>query len=256
MSNDGGIMTASHIALEIADGVQVLRFDRPEKKNALTDAMYGALCEALEAGDKNSDVRVHLFAGSPGAFCAGNDIGDFLVAAQGHDLNSANVFRFIRLLPRVAKPMVAVVDGVAVGIGTTMLFHCDLVYASDRSTFSTPFLDLGLVPEAASSLIMPWRMGYARAFEMLVLGEMYDAGRMKDAGAINAILPPGDVERHALEMARRLAKKPKNALKLARAMMRPDLSAIAKRIEEEAEAFGACLSSPEARAAFEAFLRR
>ncbi len=246
----------SNVEIERSDGVQVLRLARPEKKNALTDAMYGALCEALVAGDNDEDIRVHVFAGSPGAFCAGNDIGDFLAAAQGQDLSDANVFRFIRLLPRVAKPMVAAVDGVAVGIGTTMLFHCDLVYASERSLFSTPFLDLGLFPEAASSITMPASMGYARAFEMLVLGEPMDAQSMKDAGLVNAVLAPEAVEPHALGAAQRLAKKPQNALKLSRAMMRPDLQAIAARIDEEAQAFGECLSSPEARAAFEAFLRR
>ena len=246
----------SNVTVEREDGVQLLRLNRPEKKNALTDEMYGALCDAIGAGDQEDEVRVHVIAGSPGAFCAGNDISDFMAAAQGQDLGSANVFRFIHLLPKIEKPIVAAVDGFAVGIGTTFLFHCDLVYASARSTFSTPFLDLGLVQEAASSLTMPMRMGYARAFEMLVLGEQFDAHRMKEAGLVNEVLTEETVEDHAMAAAMRLAKKPRSALKVARAMMRPDVEAMSDKTEEEIRAFVACLSSLEARAAFEAFLRR
>jgi hypothetical protein len=152
------------------DGAQLLRLARPEKKNALTGAMYSALCDAIEKGDADSSIAAHVIIGSGGTFTAGNDLGDFLATSRGTGVLGTDVLRFVRLLPVIRKPVIAAVDGNAIGIGTTLLFHCDLVYATPGSTFATPFLDLGLIPEAASSLLMPMRMGYARAFEMLVLG--------------------------------------------------------------------------------------
>jgi enoyl-CoA hydratase/carnithine racemase len=236
-------------------GVQVLRLNRAAKKNALTSAMYAALADAIEAGDATPGVAAHVIVGSGGVFSSGNDINDFLATAQGGGA-PRDVLRFIRLLPRIAKPVVAGVDGPAVGIGTTLLFHCDLVYATAGAVFATPFLDLGLVPEAASSLLMPQRMGYARAFEMLALGSPFSADRMVAAGLINAIVPAGDLEAKVLEAGRALASKPPEALAAARRLMRGDPAAIMARTDEEAVTFGQRLASPEAKEAFQAFLEK
>ncbi|MCH9764479.1 MAG: enoyl-CoA hydratase/isomerase family protein, partial [Alphaproteobacteria bacterium] len=167
-------MTADVIRA-VNNGVQVVELVRPQKKNALTQAMYCAMSDALEEGDRDDAVSVHVLFGSEGVFTAGNDITDFLSHATGASDGAglSEVLRFIKLLPNVAKPMLVGVDGAAVGVGTTLLFHCDMVFATPRSAFATPFLDLGLVPEAGSSVLMPRCMGYARAFEMLVLGETF-----------------------------------------------------------------------------------
>ncbi len=252
----------SHVQIDRKDGIQTLRFSRPDKLNAITPEMYGVISDALEQGDAADDIQVHVLLGSPGIFTAGNDISNFLAAGQDSGaggngkLATAEVVRFIMLLPRVSKPMIAAVDGPAVGIGTTLLFHFDLVYASDRSTFETPFLDLGLVPEAASSLTFPTRMGYARAFEMLVLGNRFDAKQMQQAGLLNAVVTSEDVEPTAMAAAKRLAAKPPEALKIARAMMRPDPDVLAERTKVEAIEFQKRLASPEARKAFQAFLAK
>jgi enoyl-CoA hydratase/carnithine racemase len=244
------------IRVSVEGPVQVLRMARASKKNALTEAMYGALAGALEAGDADGAIAAHVIAGSGGVFTAGNDIGDFLATATGTGAMGEEVLRFIRRLPQVAKPIVAAVDGPAVGVGTTMLFHCDLVYATPEARFSTPFVDLGLVPEAASSLTMPARLGYARAFEMLALGANVDAERMRAAGLINAIVPARDLDRVAMEAATALAAKPRGALAVTRRLLRGDPADILARMDLEAAAFRERLASPEARAAFQAFLSR
>ena len=246
----------AEVEVSRAGPVQVLRFARPEKKNALTGPMYGALCDAIEAGDASSEIAAHVFCGSGGVFCAGNDIGDFLKTAKGSGGLGEDVLRFIRLLPQVRKPMIAAVDGKAVGVGTTMLFHCDLVYATPGATFSTPFLDLGLIPEAASSLLMPRVMGPHRAFEMLALGEVFNAERAREAGFVNAIVVADEVEATAIAAAQRLSAKPPEALAIARCLMRGSPSDILARTEEEAAAFKLRLSSPEAREAFQAFFEK
>ncbi len=238
------------------DRIQVLRFSRPQKKHAITAAMYTALADALEAGDRGSDVAVHVILGSEGVFSAGNDIHDFLISAQEAHGFGPQVLRFLRLLPVVAKPFIAGVDGAAIGIGTTLLMHCDLVYASERAKFSTPFLDLGLVPEAASSLLMVQRMGYARAFEMLVLGNTLSAAAAKEAGLVNAVVASGDLEAHVMEAASRLAVKPSDALTAARRLMRGQPREILQRTEDEAQAFARQLASPTAQAAMAAFLSK
>lgn len=244
------------IEISRIDRIQVLRINRPAKKNALTAAMYAALFEALVSGDGSNDIAAHVILGSSGVFCAGNDIHDFLKTAEGNPGLGADVLRFIRLLPLVSKPLIAGVDGQAIGIGTTMLMHFDLVYASEAAQFSTPFLSLGLVPEAASSLLMPQRMGYARAFEMLVLGNTFSASQAKDAGLINGIVAASDLEATVIGAARQLAAKPASALAAARCLMRGDVADILQRMDEEAEAFKHQLSSPEAKAAFAAFLNK
>ena len=243
------------IIVSLADGVQTMRINRPAKKNALTDAMYRKLADAFQNGDADPSVRVHVLLGSAGVFTAGNDIADFLSVSSGGRTDLQGL-RFIAELPKVKKPIIAGVDGAAIGIGTTLLFHCDLVYSTPASTFATPFTDLGLVPEAASSLLMPQRMGYARAFEMLALGAVFTAERMQEAGLVNSIVAAGALEAAVLKTAHVLARKPPEALAITRELMRSGSDAIHARTKIEIEAFLARLSSPEARHAFESFLSK
>jgi enoyl-CoA hydratase/carnithine racemase len=218
--------------------------------------MYRALTDALDRGDADGDIRVNVIFGSDGHFTAGNDIAAFLASSRGETGPPREVIRFIERLPRLDKPLLAGVDGPAIGIGATLLLHCDLVYATPRSTFATPFLDLGLVPEAASSLLLPRLMGYPRAFEMLILGETFSAGRACGAGLVNTLVDPEALEVHVLSAASRLAEKPPAALLAARRLMRGDPTQVLERVEAETAEFARCLASPEARAAFEAFLVR
>lgn len=244
------------ISTSRANGVATLRLTRPEKRNALDRAMYRALSAALIEGEASSEVAVHVLVGSEGVFTAGNDIADFLAGGGGDADRLADILAFVRLLPRLEKPLIAGVDGPAVGIGTTLLMHCDLVYATDRASFSTPFLALGLVPEAASSLLMPLRMGYARAFEMLALGATFSAERMREAGVVNAVMPVESLEATVAEAARALAAKPPAALAAARRLMRGDVEAVAAHSEAEARVFVERLRSPEAVEAFRAFMEK
>jgi enoyl-CoA hydratase/carnithine racemase len=246
----------AEVDISVADGVQVLRLTRAEKKNALTAAMYAALCDAIEKGDDDPAVAVHVLTGSGGVFSAGNDLGDFLATARGTGDVSKDVLRFIRLLPVIRKSLIAAVDGDAIGVGTTLLFHCDLVYATPASKFATPFLDLGLVAEAASSLLMPRRMGYARAFEMLALGETFSAEQAAQAGLVNKLVDPAHLEEVVFDAARRLAAKPPEALAATRRLMRGDPAEILKRTDEEVVAFRERLRSPEALEAFTAFFEK
>lgn len=248
-------MTAD-VDISVSDGVQVLRLTRPQKKNALTSVMYGDLCEAFDRGDNDPTIAAHVIIGSGGVFTAGNDLGDFLQTAQGTGDLSANARRFVYALPMIRKPVIAAVDGAAIGVGTTMLFHCDLVYATPTATFATPFLDLGLIPEAASSLLMPRRMGYARAFEMLALGETFSAERAMQAGFVNKIVAVGQLEETALDAARRLASKAPEALAVTRELMRGNVIEILQHTDREVAAFRERLSSPEALEAFTAFFEK
>ena len=213
------------IEIKVADGVQVMRFTRADKKNAFTGPMYNAMSEALDASEKNDAIAVHVFIGSGGVFSAGNDINDFMRRAQATASSDgkgipAPSLDFIRRLPKVTKPMIAAVDGLAIGVGTTMLLHCDLVYASPTASLRTPFLDLGLIQEAGSSITAPARMGYPRAFELICLGEPFSAERALQAGLINAIVPADQLEATALKAARRLAAKPRQALMTSRRLLR------------------------------------
>ena len=248
-------MTAG-IDVARAGNVQIIRINRPEKKNALTSAMYEALVEAFEAGDADDTVAAHAVLGHKSVFCAGNDIGDFLAFAKGGGMPLEKIMRFLGKLPVIVKPVVAGVDGPAVGVGVTMLMHFDLVYASPHAMFSTPFLDLGLVPEAASSLLMPRVMGRHRAFEMLVLGEPFSVERAREAGIVNDILSSADLEDKVIATAARLGKKPPGALAIARRLVRGETADILARTEEEAKLFASRLGSPEAREAFQAFFEK
>ena len=244
------------VKVEIRDGVQTIRFNRLDKKNALTRDMYDRAVEALRAGDAADDVGAHLFLGGAGVFTSGNDIADFANHGGGaRDLERGGP-AFIRLLPTVRKPMVAAVDGLAVGIGTTMLFHCDMVYASSLASFRTPFVDLALVPEAGSSLLAVRSMGMQRAFELLCLGEPFDALRAQQAGFVNHVVASGELEAAALKAAARLAQKPPGALMAARRLLRGDPAAILAQIEAETAVFAERLASAEAKEAFSAFFEK
>jgi len=236
------------------DAVRVIRINRPEKKNALTLAMYGAMTAVLEAAATNDAVRCVIIAGVPGAFCAGNDIADF--AAAGDEGLDPRALGFLHALARSQKPIVAAVTGIAIGIGTTMLLHCDYVVASADATFATPFTKLGLVPEAASSLLAPSRMGHARAFALLVMGQSLTAQAAREAGIVNAVVEPAEVEDAARTAAREIAALPPAAVAIARRLMRGDIDEVATRIDTEAMHFRERLRSDEARAAFARFFTR
>ncbi|MGE0628650.1 MAG: crotonase/enoyl-CoA hydratase family protein [Hyphomicrobiaceae bacterium] len=244
------------IESSVSEGIQSIRLTRAAKKNALTAAMYAALTRALKDGDQRKDVAVHVLLGSGGVFSAGSDIGEFQARAEGRADLTAPVMAFIRALPSVEKPLVAGVDGLATGIGTTMLLHCDLVYATPSAQFRTPFLDLGLVPEAGSSLLAPRVMGHQRAFELLALGEAFDAERAREAGIVNRIVASDDLEATVHRAAGRLAAKPPEALRLCRQLLRGDAADVRTRIEDEIAIFAERLVSPEAREAFAAFLEK
>ena len=243
---------SDQITVEVKAGVQTLRFSRPEKKNALNRAMYSALAEALAAGERSSDVRVHLFAAEGTVFTAGNDLKDFLERKDSL-ASGAPAVAFLEALVTAEKPLVAAVDGLAVGIGTTLLLHCDLVYATPASLFRTPFVDLGLVPEAASSLLLPQRAGHARAFELLCLGVTFDAARAEQAGIVNAVVHAADLETRALSAARELAAKPQAALLQARRLMRGAPGPTLERMRQELAVFNERLASPEAQQALRSF---
>jgi enoyl-CoA hydratase/carnithine racemase len=231
-----------------------ITMNRPAKKNALTGAMYDAMREALELADRDEAIRAVLITGTGGVFTAGNDIGDFLAGTR--DAHGSPALRFIQTIALCDTPIVAAVDGNAVGVGTTMLFHCDLVYAAPSAKFRMPFIDLGLVPEAASSMTVPLRVGIAKASEWLLLGEGFDAHEAHRCGVINGVLPAGELIDTALNAAKRLAAKPAHALAATRRLMRGDRQAIRTQMERESKEFAAALESPEAKAAFSAFLSK
>ena len=244
-----------HIECSIEDGVQILRFARPEKKNAITRPMYAALAAHLKDAGSRDDVRVTLFVGQPGAFSAGNDMADFMAYASTGALGT-EILDFLYALARADHPLVSAVDGLAIGVGTTLHLHCDATFASPRSHFATPFVDLALVPEAASSLLVPKTVGHQRAFAMLAAGQPMSARQACDAGLILEVVDGGEVEARAREFALALAAKPVEALRIARRLMRPDPEQVVAKIAEEAELFAKQLRSKEAQAAFAAFLSR
>jgi enoyl-CoA hydratase/carnithine racemase len=234
------------------------RLDRPDKKNALTSAMYERLIAAFREASADAGVGALVLTGSHGVFTAGNDIGDFLAAAtQAATSNTQSPgVRFIRTLATFDKPLVAAIEGAAVGIGTTLCFHCDLVYAAPSARFAMPFVNLGLVPEAGSSLLAPLRFGAARAAELLLLAEPFEAERALALGLVNAIVEPGDLVEHALARAHALAAKPREALLATRRLLRGDPAALLRHMDEELRVFHERLRSPEAKAAFTAFMAK
>ena len=235
--------------------VRTIRMNRPEKKNALTLPMYDTMAGAIEDAGKN-DIRCLVIAGTPQGFCAGNDIGDFLTMATQGGALAAPIIRFLHTMARCELPLVAAVRGNAVGVGTTMLMHCDHVVAGSDARLATPFVGLGLLPENASSLIGPRLMGQARAFSLLVMGRPLSAAEAKAAGLVNTVVAPDEVEAEAMKAAREIAALPPQGVLTARRLLRGPPDEIVARIDEEAELFKQRLQSPEARAAFEAFLNR
>lgn len=246
---------SKQVIIEQAGGVLTLTLDRPEKKNALTDAMYGALSDALEAARDNAAVRVVVVRGKGDMFCAGNDLGDFLAAASSGDIAEANVFRFIRLLGSFPKPLVAGVQGRAVGLGTTMLLHCDQVVLAEDALLTTPFAGLGLVPEAASSVLLPQLLGHRQAFSMLALGQAMDAPAAKAAGLANVVVPVDALDDAVAKVATGIVAMPPGAVQATKALMR-DFAAIDAVIVREAQIFAQRLQSAEAREAFTAFMEK
>ncbi|MCK6421302.1 MAG: enoyl-CoA hydratase [Aquabacterium sp.] len=237
------------------NGVATIEIARPEKKNALTLAMYQAMADALRAAVSDAGVRAVLITGQPGMFTSGNDLEDFMQRPpQGMD---SPVFQFMQALLDCDKPVVAAVTGVAVGIGTTMLLHCDFVYVSDEARLAMPFVSLGLVPEYASSLVLPQLMGHVRAAEKLMLGEPFTGADAVDCGIANAVLPAGEVVGHARRMAERFNALPPGAVRDAKRLMRAPLKDQLQQVmRTEAEIFGARLRSPEAMEAFQAFFQK
>lgn len=244
-----------HIEVERRGAVQAIRMNRPDKKNAITRAMYAAMAGALTNGDNDDAVRCHVVLGVPGAFSSGNDLADFMAVATGGE-GGTEVYDFLLALAASAKPIVSGVDGIAVGIGTTINLHCDLTLATPRTEFRTPFIDLGLVPEAGSSLLAPAVIGRQRAFALLGLGEGFSAERALAAGLIHEIVAEDELEAAVFALAERIAAKPPEALKIARDLMLGDRQALVARIREEGAHFRARLKSDEARDAFIAFMNR
>jgi enoyl-CoA hydratase/carnithine racemase len=246
---------SEHVLVETRGPVLHLRLNRPEKKNALTVEMYAAMADALRGAEENPDVRVILLSAEGDAFTAGNDLADFLQRPPTDE--SSPVLRFLHALIGASKPLVAAVNGLAVGVGATMLLHCDLVYAARSARFHLPFVGLGLVPEAGSSLLLPQRVGQARAAELLLLGEPFDAERALEMGIVSDVFPDEELAARAGERALRLAAQPPAAVRATRALLRrADRAALPDHMREESALFLERLRSPEAREAMQAFLER
>ncbi|MBK9520187.1 MAG: enoyl-CoA hydratase [Rhodocyclaceae bacterium] len=239
----------------VANGVYQIEMNRPDKKNALTAEMYSAMADGLVEAEANPAVRVILIYGSQGNFTAGNDLSDFLRNPPA-DKNSP-VFRFINGFANLQKPFVAAVEGIAVGVGTTMLLHCDLVYAGSGARFCLPFANLGLTPEAGSSLLLAQRIGHVRAAEMLMLGEQFNAEFALYSGLVNAVIPDGQVVEHALSRCEKLAMQPAASIRITKDLMVRNQRPLVREImARESLIFGQQLGSPEAKEAFSAFLEK
>ena len=236
--------------------LSIIRMNRPDKKNAITRAMYGAMTEAFHAGEADDAVRCHVLFGVPGAFSSGNDMQDFLTFAMSGETGLPEVIGFLEAVSGLKKPLVSGVDGLAIGVGMTVNLHCDLTLATPRSHFRTPFVDLALVPEAASSLLVPAIAGHQRAFAMLALGEGFSANQAKDAGLIWDIVGEEELESKTLELANRLAARAPEAMRITKSLIKGNPEAVRERIYEEANLFGERLRSTEARDAFMAFMSR
>lgn len=236
--------------------VRIVRLQRADKKNALNTEMYEALANALSGLKAAPHIRSVMIAGAPGAFCAGNDMEEFRDAARSGEGLSPVILRFLHALAACERPIVAAVDGLAVGVGATMLLHCDYVVASREARFAAPFAQLALVPEAASTLLTPRLMGHRRAFALLVMGEPMNAPDARAAGLVNVVADSGDVEQLALDAAQRIAKLSPEAVLAARRMMKGSVEEVIERIDEEADFYREHLHSPAALAAFEAFFAK
>ncbi len=243
------------IRTETAGGVLTLTFDRLDRKNAITAAMYQTLADALVAAETDPAIRVIVLAGHESVFTAGNDLEDFMKNPPKDE--SAPVHQFLKAISTATKPLIASVSGAAVGVGTTMLLHCDLVYASETAKLSMPFAQLGLCPEAASSLLLPQLAGYHRAADKLLFGEPFDANEARELGLVNRVLPAGELDAFVRTQARKLTLLPPASLRATKRLMKEGATPqIAERMSVEGKQFGEMLRAPEAREAFTAFFEK
>jgi len=247
-----------HVTVTDGDAVRVIKLSRPEKKNAITQDMYRDISAAIDTAQDDASIRCLVISGEPGVFTAGNDLEDFLKDGTSNTgtPRASNAVKFLHSLAYNTKPMVAAVDGIAIGIGTTMLFHCDQVIASTRATFATPFIHLGLVPEGASSLLAPWLMGHQRAFSMLVMGRTLNAEDARAAGFVNKVVEPDNLEDEARKVAREIAALPAEAVAVSRKLLKHTPEDLIRRIDHESHLFGERMRSAEAVAAFNTFFAR
>ncbi len=242
----------SDILTSLSDHILRIQINRPQKKNALTPAMYDALREAIESANADSDIHAIFLTGSEDSFCAGNDLSSFLLEPE-----SSAAAQFIRAIAAAKVPIVAAVNGVAVGVGVTMLLHCDLVYAAAGAKFNFAFIDLGLLPEAASTYLLPRMLGYVRAAELLMLGEAFSAEKAHDCGIVNQVLDPEDLEALAWSKAEQLAAKPPEALRQTKMLLRRGKALVVEdTIDIELEMIGQRLVSDEVRGIMQAFFSR
>ncbi len=243
------------LLIDTADRVMTITFNRVDKKNSFTQAMYTDMATALTQAQSDGAVNVVVFQGHETVFSSGNDIADFLKAPPNSQ--DSPVFQFLRAISTFSKPIVAAVCGPAVGIGTTLLFHCDLVYAGDNAAFSMPFVNLGVCPEAGSSLLAPQRMGYGRAAEALLLGDPFMAEAALEMGLVSRIVPPAEATALAQRQAQKLAAKPISSLVVTKRLMKQgQADLLAQRMAEEGVLFGRMLGEPAAREAFTAFMEK
>lgn len=243
------------ISIEQANGICTIRFNRPEKKNAITAAMYQSMADGLQAAEADPRVRVIVLAGHSNIFTAGNDLEDFM--KQPPSTGASPVFQFMAALKDAAKPVIAAVAGAAVGVGTTMLLHCDLVYAADNARFSMPFSQLGLCPEFSSSLLLPRLVGYQRAAEKLMLGEAFLADEAQAMGLVNRVLPAAEFEAFVQAQAAKLAALPASSVRITKQLMKRGAAGeIDQQMAAEGEHFRRMLSAPEAKEAFTAFFEK
>jgi len=239
------------------NGILVIEFNRPEKKNSITAAMYQVMADALKDAQSDAAVRVILFTGKPEIFTAGNDLEDFMNSASQGELADRPVAQFMLQLRQATKPVISAVSGAAVGIGTTMLLHCDLVYAADNAKFSMPFAKLGLCPEFASSMLLPQLVGYQRAAEKLFFGELFSAQEAFEMGLVNKVLPLDELLTFAKAQATKLTSLPASSLRMTKSLMKSgQTDAIMAKMSEEGKHFSAMLLAPEAKEAFNAFFQK
>ncbi len=239
-----------HVVTSVANGVLTVRLNRPEKKNAITPAMYDSLEEAFRGAGGDPRIKVIWITGSGDSFTSGNDVSTFLEDGGGRATG------FIHALATVEVPLVAAVNGLAVGIGATMLLHCDLVHAASHAVFRFPFVDLGVFPEAASTLLLPRIAGHQRAMEFFLMAEAFDAAAARACGLVNHVTEGDGLESFSLGIAERMARKPARSLRLTKARVRAGYGDLAAVVAQETPLFAACVRSPEAREAFTAFLEK
>jgi enoyl-CoA hydratase/carnithine racemase len=245
-----------HIIVSDEGTMRVITLRRPDKKNAITQAMYRDMSHAIDTAQNNPDVRCMIITGGSGVFTAGDDVGEFLEAATTNPERLSDGVKFLYSLALNVKPIIAAVDGVAIGMGTTLLFHCDYVVASTAASFAIPYIRLGLVPVGASSLLVPHTMGHQRTFAMLVMGQTFSAAEAQTAGFVNEVVSPGHAMTEARKAARDICKLPAEAVAISRKLTRLPADELTRRIEQENHEFRERLRSNEALAAFNAFAQR